>query len=174
MKIGTHNSATGEKSYGILSWLVIPFSKCQSKSIKQQYDSGCRYFDIRIKETKKGWICVHGLWTSRRSAKDIISQINEYGDCYVRLTCEGKSDIFQNKFNNFVKTYDKIKFTSINIKNPKWECIKVYNNIPMQEKLIVLDGRSWHTYLPIPWLWKKIYYNNPKFNDSYYTNVDFL
>lgn len=53
-------------------------------------------------------------------------------------------------------------------------CIMVYNNVPMQEKLVILDGRSWHTYLPIPWLWKKIYYNKPEFNDDYYTNVDFL
>lgn len=174
MKIGTHNSVTGETSHGILSWLVIPFSRCQSKSIKEQYEDGCRYFDIRVKETKRGWVCAHGLWTSRKSADDILSQLNGYGNCYVRLTYEGKSDTFQDKVDEWVSTYDKISFTSINVKKPEWRCIRVYNNVPMQEKLVILDGRSWHTYLPIPWLWKKIYYNKPKFNDDYFTNVDFL
>ena len=46
-KIATHDSATGEKGRGFLSFLVTPFAKTQSKTIKEQYDAGCRSFDIR-------------------------------------------------------------------------------------------------------------------------------
>ena len=49
MKIATHDSATGERGQGFLSWLVTPFAKTQSKTIKEQYEAGCRMFDIRIK-----------------------------------------------------------------------------------------------------------------------------
>lgn len=60
--IGTHNSATGEKGKGILSWLVTPFSKTQSKTIEEQYNAGCTMFDIRFKQDKdKVVICKHGL-----------------------------------------------------------------------------------------------------------------
>lgn len=38
----------------------------------------------------------------------------------------------------------------------------------------VLDGTSWHTYLPIPFIWKKIYYNKVDFNNEVYQMVDFL
>lgn len=44
-KIGTHNSATGEKGKGFISLLVTPFSKCQGSDIASQINMGCRYFD---------------------------------------------------------------------------------------------------------------------------------
>jgi hypothetical protein len=39
---------------------------------------------------------------------------------------------------------------------------------------VPLDGRSWHTYLPIPWLWDRLYKRPHKFNDKEFTFVDFL
>lgn len=75
MKIGTHDSVTGEKSYGILSFIGIPFAKTQSKTIDEQYKACCRYFDIRVKKTKRGWICAHGLQQSKRLAEDILEQL---------------------------------------------------------------------------------------------------
>ena len=47
MKIGTHNSVTGEK--GIISFLVTPFSKTQSKTIDEQIEHGCTWFDISVR-----------------------------------------------------------------------------------------------------------------------------
>ena len=47
-KIATHDSATGEKGM----WYcipLIPFAKTQSKTLKEQYDAGCRFFDLRVK-----------------------------------------------------------------------------------------------------------------------------
>ena len=53
-KIATHDSATGEKGKGFLSFLVSPFAKTQSKSLQEQYDAGCRSFDIRVREDEWG------------------------------------------------------------------------------------------------------------------------
>lgn len=59
VKIATHDSATGEKGRGFLSFLVTPFAKTQGKTIQEQYDAGCRSFDIRVREHKT-YLCV--LW----------------------------------------------------------------------------------------------------------------
>lgn len=175
MKIATHNSSTGEKSYGILSWLGLIFARCQSKTIDEQYKNGCRYFDIRTKKTKRGWVCSHGLWQSKRTLNDILSQINSYGDSYVMITYEGTApENFLEIVDKWVKLYDKITITSINTKKPVWKCLKVYNDVPLKSAFKNLDGSTWHTYIPIPWIWKKIYFNKPVFNDEIFTMVDFL
>ena len=91
-KIATHDSATGEKGKGILSLIGTPFARTQNKTIKQQYDAGCRMFDIRVKLVNNKWRCAHGLWKSKRLAEDIIYEINSFDDiCYVTLTYEGGS-----------------------------------------------------------------------------------
>lgn len=52
--------------------------------------------------------------------------------------------------------------------------LKVDLSIKTVQGFLPLDGRSWHTYLPIPWLFKKIYNDTPTFNNEYYTYVDFF
>ena len=86
-KIATHDSATGEKGKGFLSFLVSPFAKTQSKSIQEQYDAGCRSFDIRVREDELGvYRCAHGLWMSKRNATEILSEINSFPEpCQVVL-----------------------------------------------------------------------------------------
>lgn len=176
LKIATHDSVTGEKSHGLLSYLGLLFAKTQSKTINEQYKAGCRLFDIRIRDSKRGLICAHGLWQCKRLANDILNEINEYGDCYVQLTYEGSYDEieFSKIADAIVNIYSNIKFTTINIKYPKWKCIGTYNNIPINGAFLHLDFNSWHTYIPIPILWKKIYYNKPSFNNDMFTMVDFL
>lgn len=187
--IGTHNSATGEKGKGILSWLVTPFSKTQSKTIEEQYNAGCTMFDIRFKQDKdKVVICKHGLWSSKRTLESILNQINNYGNCLVSLTYEGKSNTFlqhqsligyyeyiKKKYPNITWQYLAVKYgkNSQGIKC-RYDMLKVDLSIKTVQGFLPLDGRSWHTYLPIPWLFKKIYNDTPTFNNEYYTYVDFL
>lgn len=175
MKIGTHDSVTGEKGYGVLSFLGTPFSKTQSKTIDEQYKAGCRYFDIRVKKNKRGWVCAHGLWQSKRLAEDILEQINSYRDCYIQLVYEGKgNDEYEAKAKEWINKYNNIGFKGVYVKYPAWRCIKVGEYVEAKNGFIELDFRSWHTLIPIPWLWKKIYFDKPIFNDEYYTMVDFL
>ena len=56
----------------------------------------------------------------------------------------------------------------------RYDMLKVDLSIKTVQGFLPLDGRSWHTYLPIPWLFKKIYNDTPTFNNEYYTYVDLL
>lgn len=187
-KIATHDSATGENGKGILSWLITPFARTQSKTIKEQYERGCRMFDLRVRKKFGEWRCAHGLWVSKRTAADILSEINNFPEqCYVALTYEGSdSEIYE--FTEYFKYCEKL-FTNIfwggigikygkgsNLFNVKFDYIYPYPKGWPETKqgFLPLDGKTWHIILPIPWLWKKIYNNKPKFNEKTYLFVDFL
>lgn len=175
-KIATHNSVTGERGRGILSLLVAPFSKCQSKTLKEQYEAGCRYFDIRYKwsANRRSFVCAHGLWESKKDLYDVLKEINSFGDCYVMLTCESGEEMNDMDMNLKLKSNPQIKFTSFNVKHPEWKVVKTINPVASVSKFKILDWSSWHTLLPIPWLWKKVYYDKPEFNEEVFTMVDFL
>lgn len=187
VKIATHDSATGEKGKGILSIIGTPFARTQSKTIKEQYDAGCRMFDIRLKLCGKNWRCAHGIWKSKRLAFDILSEIDSFEDkCYVTLTYEGNSK----KKKEFIEFITKLKneLTHIhwgpiaikygenaNLFHVEYDYISYGKNWPStRSKFVSLGGSTWHILIPIPWLWKKIYNDNPEFNDKYFTYVDFL
>lgn len=179
MKIATHNSVTGEKGRGILSFLVAPFSKCQSKTLAEQFEVGCRYFDIRYKwsDKRKEYVCAHGLWESKDNLHDLLSMINFFSfhdDCYVMMTCESGEPLSDDGINFHLENYPKIKFTSFNVKHPEWKIFRSINPMPHINAYKVLNWDSWHTLLPIPWLWKKIYFDKPEFNEDTFTFVDFL
>jgi hypothetical protein len=186
-KIATHDSATGEKGKGLLSWIGTPFAKTQSKDIFEQYMAGCRMFDIRVKLIKGEWRCAHGLWVSKRLAEDIIKEIDCFRDrCYVTLIYEGGKKHkreFVEFANKMLDEYDNIKWGNISIKYGEgshlfkvmYEHVRYAKNWPIcKQGFLPLDGRTWHILLPIPWLWKKVYHDEPEFSRSFYTWVDFL
>lgn len=187
LKIATHNSASGEKGKGLLSIIGTPFARTQNKTIKQQYEVGCRMFDIRVKLINGEWRCSHGLWKSKRLAIDIIREINSFDDkCYVTLTYEGNSK-HKREFIDFVGKIQK-EFTNIhwggiaikygegsNLFKVKYEYISYGKKFPSSRQgFLPLNGNTWHILLPIPYLWKKIYNDKPTFNETYYLYVDFL
>ena len=190
IKIATHDSATGERGHGFLSWLVTPFAKTQSKTIAGQYAAGCRSFDIRVRPARgrrKSYVCAHGLWESERSADDILGMIDRFPDrCQVCLTYEGTSENIED-FRQFAaelrQKFQWIIWGSACCKYNKRASAKVdyVSVLPAEvgysggvQGFLPLDGRSWHTYLPIPWLWDRFYKRPHKFNEERFTFVDFL
>ena len=191
MKIATHDSATGEKGKGFLSFLVSPFAKTQSKTIQEQYDAGCRSFDIRVRKDKDGiFRCAHGLWMSKRYASDILRQINSFPEpCQVCVTYEGciENHYDYSDYQYYCEwcknAFFNITFGKFCIKYDKRNSVKVsYNEVLPEDKnyeggiqgFLPLDGRSWHTYIPIPWLWDRLYHRPHTFNTDKFTFVDFL
>ena len=176
MKIATHNSCTGEKGKGLLSLLVSPFSKCQSKTLAEQYDAGVRYFDVRYKySTKRGcYVCAHGLWESERSLREVLQELNDFLGCYVMLTCESGAPLTYASIRNLIKVLPGIQFTSFNRKLPRWRMDFCHTKVAHANAYTVLDWSSWCTLLPIPWLWKKLRNDHPKFNNTMFTMVDFI
>ena len=190
IKIATHDSATGERGHGFLSWLVTPFAKTQIKTIAEQYAAGCRSFDIRVRPARgrrKSYVCAHGLWESERSADDILGMIDRFHDrCQVCLTYEGTSENIED-FRQFAaelrQKFQWIIWGSACCKYNKRASAKVdyVSVLPAEvgysggvQGFLPLDGRSWHTYLPIPWLWDRLYKRPHKFNEERFTFVDFL
>lgn len=174
--IATHNSGTGEKSSGWLSFLSIPFSKCQSKTIIEQYHNGVRLFDFRVKKHKGRWVFAHGLWTSKNSIFRALNDLDRISkDSYILITYEGKADDnFLETVEDWFRVYNNLNLVEVAIKKPKWKVLKSLKQIKFQQCFKVLDGRSWHTLIPIPWLWKKVYYNKPEFNNQIFKMVDFI
>ena len=186
-KIATHDSATGEKGKGFLSIIGTPFARTQSKTILEQYQAGCRMFDIRVKLIKGEWRCAHGLWVSERLAEDIIKEINGFKDrCYVSMTYEGGSK-HKIEFIEFscrlMEECKNIKWGGIAIKygegshllKVQYDYLYHPKNWPVcKQGFLPLNGSTWHILLPVPWLWKKVYNDKPEFNEEYFTYVDFL
>lgn len=67
--IGTHNSMTYLRPQKWYGWFMIPFARCQSKTIEEQWYDGARCFDLRIRFTKQGEpYFAHGLYECTHKA----------------------------------------------------------------------------------------------------------
>lgn len=67
--IGTHNTMTYLRPQKWYGWLIIPFARCQRKTIEQQWNDGARCFDLRIRFTKQGEpYFAHGLYECTHKA----------------------------------------------------------------------------------------------------------
>jgi hypothetical protein len=178
VKIGTHNSATGMKGKGWLSWLVTPFAKCQSKTIREQYEAGCRMFDIRVKWHEGRLVCAHGLWRSRRLAYNILNEIDWLGGCIVILTYEGGLSVLEEAyFKNYAQllkvNFPDIIWREVCIKKG-WKCIMFSETKEKNTKDFATKDKSWlFCLLPIPWLWKK-FSKKVEFDENTFKLVDFL
>lgn len=177
-KIGTHNSATGEKGRGWLSWLVTPFARCQSKTIREQYNAGCRMFDIRVKWVDGCFRCAHGLWTSERGAYGILDEIDKLGDCIVILTYEGglsehEEADFKECATLMKATFPNITWREVCVKKG-WRCIMPSETKEKNTKdFATIDKSVTFALCPIPWIWKKLSRKHT-FNENTYSLVDFL
>lgn len=175
MKIGTHNSITGEKGDDFISLLGTPFAKCQSKTLKEQYEAGCRLFDLRVLKVDGTWKGAHGLWHSKRTIQDIWHELESYGDCYAIMTYEG--NVNDTDFKDFKSLIEEAKTHQIHwvyfaAKKPEWEVIDYTDpTVGIRQGFLVM-GSDWHSILPIPYIWRKK--KRVPFDDKVYTLVDFL
>lgn len=82
MKLGTHNSGTGEK----LVWWQRPFgallnatSRCQSMTIHEQLEVGVKVFNLQVTMYKGEWVFSHGMCVyAGRNLLDSIALMKEY------------------------------------------------------------------------------------------------
>lgn len=186
VKIATHDSATGEKSKSWLHALGKVFAQTQTKTIREQYEAGVRYFDIRV---DKDLTLCHGLWKADKDLPDLLIEMRKYvtETVYMRVVIERKYpadeiERIQMTVRNLVNLHGKhVKLTYIAQKMP-WKTLKVYNDIPFvggflsvpaPKEYLTMPYKDWRRYIPIPWVLKKI---TPKveFNDDCFTMLDFI
>lgn len=184
LKIATHNSCTGEKGKGLLSFLVTPFARCQGKKIYEQFRAGCRLFDIRATVCRDGqYRPAHGLWTCRRTIPEILAELDMLAatdaehPTYITMTYEHVNNYqagFISEVKGWMGKFPHIHFVEIAVKKPTWTVLKGFETVPSKSDFIALNRKHWQMWLPIPWLWKKIYFPTPSFNEDEFTYVDFL
>lgn len=187
MKIATHDSATGERSKNLLHSLFKFFAQTQDKTIKEQYEAGVRYFDLRI---DKDLVLCHGLWKSGKNLADILMEMRKYVDdiTYITVTIERKYDDavceeLIKKIRNLINLHGKkVKLVHVAKKKPSWTILKEYRHIsvvygyisvPTFKQYLTRPFKDWRRYVPIPKFLKRI---TPKkeFSDEYYVMVDFV
>jgi len=189
LKIATHDSITGEKSMWY-STLLIPFARTQSKTIQEQYDAGCRMFDLRAKYVSGKWRGAHGWWYSKTGIEDVLKLLNKLSyyvedPIEIALTYEGKSKnsykfrdqakIWRAKYQNLVWANISAKYSDSIFKVNYEVLIPAEDNARFgTQAFLPLDGKHWQTLIPIPWLWKQFYFKHVEFNTKQFQFVDFL
>ena len=94
--IGTHNSMTYLRPAHWYGWFMIPFARCQRKTIEEQWDNGARCFDLRIRFTKQGEpYFAHGLYecTHKANPAHVLEELyklmlRDNEQAFVRLILE--------------------------------------------------------------------------------------
>lgn len=186
MKLATHNSATGESGKNLLHSFFSVFAKCQDKTIKEQYEVGVRYFDLRVDEDL---VLCHGLWKADKTLANILREMKGYVNetTYVAVTIErGYSeevcDDIRNRILKVMNLHkgEHIKLVYIAKKKPTWSimkeyrhvtCVSGYISVPTPKQYLTLHFKDWRRYIPIPMVLKKI---TPKKDADCYVMVDFV
>jgi len=186
-KIATHNSATGERSKNLLHALCTPFARCQTKTIRDQWFHGVRYFDLRV---DKNLVLCHGLWKSNKTLFDVLLEMRKYVNetTYIEVTIEHNHpeevvrDIYR-RVCNMVNLHGRmVKLVAVNCKKPQWTCLKRwshvdyvcrYLSVPTFRQYYKMEIKDWRRYIPIPRYLKTIT-AEPAFNEQVFTMVDFI
>ncbi len=190
LKIATHNSGTGEKGKTFFHDLFSIFSKCQNKTILEQWNSGVRFFDLRIENELH---LAHGLWSSKITLLDVLDMLNEISltdkenSTFVMITIERNYHektitSLVNYLMTLKKKYNNLHFVSINRKRPKWETVVFYNkvkyvndyvSVPWLTEWEHFNLKNWKRFIPIPKILHKNHVRKYKFNTNYFVMVDF-
>lgn len=176
--IGTHNSLSFCKP----QWWLRPFcwmAKCQSLTIKEQWDKGARYFDIRIKYTKDGVVSGHGIMTYNIDVAEQLAILNLFAKesrnvCYIRMVIENNKDVeYLKEFYKICsKVFVNLRFLGLVTKNP-WVYI-VENNYSIPE-IHGYKMLKWYNFLcPKYWAYKYIEKNRKVNHNNKYFILDFI
>lgn len=139
-KLGTHNSMSYLKP---LKWWHRPFhfmSKCQSVSIKEQYEKyNARYFDFRVRQGKDGqWYFAHGqslFFKPGINIYTVCEYLNNKPDVVVRLVLEElkrnpiKEKLFVELCKELREMFTDITFVGFNTK-ADWSSLYSYEGQP--------------------------------------------
>lgn len=169
--IGTHNSMTflpPEQWYG---WFMIPFARCQRKTIEEQWYDGARCFDLRIRFTKQGEpYFAHGLYECTHEVKpiDVLVQLDRlilrYNQpAFVRLILEDPDKQNHNVFyfKRFCQGWSKanklIHFFGGNRKGD-WAQIVEFDykpNLTQYVGSMMEDARWYEKIMPFTYAWRR-------------------
>ena len=70
--IGSHNTFSYLPAKHWWVTILKPWYKCQNKTIYEQYNSGVRYFDVRVRYINDKWCLVHNKIVFNASINDTL------------------------------------------------------------------------------------------------------
>lgn len=183
MKLASHDSMTYLKPK---KWYLYPFrfmSRCQSKTIKEQYeDYGIRYFDLRIKFNGVNPEFTHGIMTYKCDVNEVLRYLNSHNEeVQIRLLLEttkaNKSQ--ESKFRAFCQfceeEYKNLKFHNGRRKFD-WQVVYEFKNPEpsLDQKVSSMTGTILDDWYPEMYAKKMNHINIQKGTDKDYLMLDFL
>lgn len=168
--IGTHNSMTflpPEHWYG---WFMIPFARCQNKTIEEQWYDGARCFDLRIRFTKKGKpYFAHGLYecSHKVGPSDVLVKlyrliIRDKQPAFVRLILEDPDKQNHNVFyfKGLCQEWSKDNIIRLFGGNRKgdWAQIAEFGYKPNLTQYVgsMMDDARWYEkIMPFAYAWRR-------------------
>lgn len=134
--IGSHRSFTGEPSEGIISKLLVPFKRRQTKTLIEQYESGVRLFDFHIKWNKKfkKFYPSDGNWKTGRTLLQSFGELNNEAAAnkdkvYYILTLDNELEINEQDSAEYLDIMSKFNTLSNSLNT-------FYRNLDIIEKRI--------------------------------------
>lgn len=189
--LGSHNSLTYLTPKTIWGKILSPWTKCQNKFLDRQFDSGVRYFDIRVKFDKNGNpIIVHNKIKYKGDLINILDQFNNYIKLYhntdivylriildIRKTPYNKYEkdrqygLFVDLCNRIDKNYTNLKVnTAITYWN--WKSLENFNSpFTMIENHASVEAKWWQYLLGTKWYANKV---KPLYKDYINSNEIYL
>ncbi len=82
--IGSHNTFSYLSPVNFWGKITKLWSKCQDKTFAEQYNSGIRYFDIRVKRINSNWHFVHNNVDYGLINFDFLDYLKDK-NCYLRI-----------------------------------------------------------------------------------------
>ena len=169
--IGTHNTMTYLRPQKWYGWFMIPFARCQNKTIEQQWNDGARCFDLRIRFTKQGEpYFAHGLYECTHEVQpiDVLVQLDRlmirYNQpAFVRLILEDPDKQNYNVvyFKEFCQDWSKgNKLMHLFGGNRKgdWAQIVEFDykpNLTQYVGSMMEDARWYEKILPFAYAWRR-------------------
>lgn len=82
--LGSHNSLSYLPCRKWWMYLINWAAKCQSKTLSEQFHSGVRYFDIRLKwnDKKEDWVIAHGLIEYKGDIRKLLKTLDSFAKFY--------------------------------------------------------------------------------------------
>ncbi len=168
--IGTHNSMTYLRPQHWYGWLMVPFAKCQKKTLLKQWEAGARCFDLRVRFNRRGdAMFAHGLYECRHDADPhetvrtlaALAQ-TENETAYVRVVLEDPdateyNEYYFRKFCRFVELFPSLKPFQGNRKGD-WAQIYEFDYEPRLYQMVGSmdeDAHLWERIMPFAYALRK-------------------